>query len=144
MKDRSLSSHEGICVVAPASSLSSTGATQFTERPSFDVSVAEFARRRAVPGTRVMDVRTRAQFQICALRDSANVPLDELELNPASAAGHLCAPATSGSTSSSCDSTPIPNGADSDVITTGPRGGHNVTYVICRRGIDSVTATNVC
>ena len=82
-----------------------------------DVFVSDFARVRAEnPAIKIVDVRSPAQFAICSLAGSVNVPLSELEHGGGRAATWL-------ETHAKAPSEPV--------------------YVVCRRGIASVEATNV-
>jgi adenylyltransferase and sulfurtransferase len=110
------------------------------------VSVAEFAdvlQRRgdtsALPPSPppILDVRSATQYGIARLAGSVNVPLARLQRDVAAglaAAGIPLPPVPAGDAGAA-------TAATAASISPAPAGGR--VYVLCRRGVDSVTATRV-
>lgn len=129
-----------------------------------EVSVRELASIRASAAPRlILDCRAPVQFSICALRGSVSMPLARLQYSTDSALSELglCAPrAVSGlhaveQTPTCGGDAPLHSGIGGETCLTAENGASDngsdaprpsvprSVYVVCRRGVDSVTATRL-
>lgn len=128
------------CACDSASSASLSASTPTVPSISVQQLAALRSDDKAQPLT-ILDCRSATQYDICALKGSINIPLARLQYDTDTALRLLTEHSSRFAASAADNSSTAAQGPDASPASPGT--ADRAIYVLCRRGVDSVTATRL-